>query len=92
MKKLIQYIIKNNIDRHLAIGMLIALFVLKIMRTGESFAETPLVFQGFVCCIPAFLVGFAIEQIQVKYFEGTFSELDLWVTTAGGMLSVLFFI
>ena len=92
MKKLIQFIIKNNIDRHLAIGMLVALFALKIIRLSESFAETPLIFQGFVVCIPAFFAGFLVEQIQAKYFEGTFSELDLWVTTAGGMLSVLFFI
>jgi hypothetical protein len=92
MKKIIQFILKENIDRHLVIGMLFATPFLYLLRLSDSFAETPLIFQGFVVCIPAFLIGFSIEQVQAKYFGGTFSELDLWVTTGGGMLSILFFI
>jgi hypothetical protein len=92
MKKIIQFIIKENIDRHLVIGMLCATPFLYLLRLSDSFAETPLLFQGFVVCLPAFFIGFSIEQVQAKYFGGTFSELDLWVTTGGGMLSILLFL
>jgi len=83
MKRLMQFILINNFDRHLFFGMLISKIVLL-----ANFGGVNLGLKIFILAFVNLCIGILWEWLEGHYFEAKFSKLDVLFTILGLFLAL----